>query len=352
MAVSDSLLNACFAKEKSDFQKWNSELNKLEDLEELDGRGAKLVPYFLSLLKQYELDSVHQDRLQTIYRYFWLKSNFLAAESKRICDLLNEIHVQPLIFKGMNLAYSYDNIAYRPTSDLDILIPYDKFKPVLKHLKSNGYQLPKSYFSLLKYFPKWNYEFNGHAFFLFHEKRKMEVDLHWNISHVVSKKGLDFILNNAVPHIHFNNAVVPIIEHEAYMAIIHGYYASHHSNWAIDLLMMKKHLKADFKIQKLWEIARIDDKMAVFEAALFKLKKYGIDFFEFPAENTPNSVPLKSPSNISMIQKWHKLKRDFHMVFGYKLSLFHEKYLFTKMLVFKIIYKIFYSSEIKKHGKV
>jgi len=350
MDVSNIILNACLTKDKSDFQEWNSKLNKLVDLEELDGRGAKLVPYFLSKLSQYELESVHQVRLKIIYRYFWLKSNFLEEETKRICELFKDINVKPLIFKGMNLAYSYDKIAYRPTSDLDVLIPYDRFKSAMKLLKQKDYKLPDSYFSLLKFFPKWNYKFNGHAFFLYHKVRKMEVDVHWNISHVVSQKGLDFILENAIPHPKFENAVVPIIEHEAYLSIIHGNYSSHHENWAIDLLMMKN-LKEKFKIKKLWDLARIDGKMDVFQAALFKLKKYEIDFFEIPVKNIPKpiSLPKKEASNLFFIQKLSKFKRDFHMVFGHNLSFFKEKYLFAQMLVFKMIYKLIYSSKIIKH---
>ncbi|WP_288955127.1 nucleotidyltransferase family protein [uncultured Polaribacter sp.] len=351
MNINDIVLKACLSKTKKDFSKWNCDLNKYENLDLLDGRGAKLVPFFLSKLNQYQLDSVHQERLKVIYRYFWLKSNFLEHETKQVCEMLKKISVEPLIFKGMSLAYNYDNIAYRPTSDIDILIPYDKFNPALRLLNKNGYIFPKSYFSLINFFSKWNYNFNSHAFSILHKKKKIELDLHWSISHLLTKKGLDYILLNAVPHPKFKNAKIPILEHEAYISIIHGYYSTHYENWAIDLLMMKN-LKNKFNIDELWKIAEIDNKMYVFHAALIKLKKFDIDFrkvtFNFFDKN---NLLIKKKSKYSIKQKLYNIKYQFYRIYGCNLSFFERNYIFLQMLIFQIIHKVFYASEINKYFK-
>ena len=331
MEINEIFLRACLAEDDKEFERHYEKIECFENLDLLDGNSGRLVPYYLHQLDVFKLNSRHQLRLKTISKYHWLKTQMLLSETNRVIELLKGIGITPLIYKGMSINRIYPDKKLRPSSDMDVLIDYHEFHRALEVLKNEGYTYPKVFDTLLKYFPKKNYTYNGHAVKLFHKQKKLELDLHWNMAHMLSEEGLSHLKLNCIEHPFIQGALVPRLEHELVIAVLHAAHSMHQNNFLIDIKKLLSNQNMDLmEVRKFLKIAHREDQ---FEQARLKLETYGLlENLEYESFDCPLS-------RRNMILP--KIKNQFvemDILFPETRGSFRYYYLLAEMILFKSIW--------------
>ena len=221
------ILDLCLCKTKDEFVKLWKYVELLDNLDELDGRGARLVPYLISILKTHNIKSKHNKRLNVINKYWWFKTNIIINELKKTCIALDKINIKPVLVKGVSLYANYDKVEYRPMSDIDMLVDFKDIIPAIKELKKLGYNDSLESIKIIQKHPKLSYEFNHHAY-LFNEEKNVALELHWNLNHLIDQDLFNLMMNDLKEHKLIKNALIPNVEFEFYLSIIHGYKEIHH----------------------------------------------------------------------------------------------------------------------------
>ena len=84
-------------------------------------------------------------KLKTDYYYALLRNTLISQEAERILGAFNQESIAVIPLKGVFLAESvYQNIALRPSADIDLLIRKEDFSRTNALLDSLGYSLPLS----------------------------------------------------------------------------------------------------------------------------------------------------------------------------------------------------------------
>jgi hypothetical protein len=279
------LLDLCLCKTKDEFIKLWKYVELLENLDELGGRGARLVPYLISFLKTHNIRSKHHKRLNVINKYWWFKTNIIINELKKACTLLNMINIKPLLIKGVSLYANYDKVEYRPMSDIDMLVDFKDVIPAIKELKKLGYKDSIKSVKILQKYPRFSYEFNHHAY-LFNDEKNVALELHWNINHLIDEDLFQLMMNDLKEHKLIKDVLIPNVDFEFYLSIIHGYKEiHHHSNWPIDIIKLKEKNKTINK-EKIIEYYKINKNKYFFEK--------GVEFLENHAINTGLNINTRN----------------------------------------------------------
>ena len=161
-------------------EKWIGALSKQETengFKELGRASRRLLPLVYRNTKGFLADGL-RDAIRPIHHEYW------ADNQKRLCRLqellpwFEEKGVPTLILKGMALSVlHYRDMALRPMSDLDILVPEHSAQDVVERLLGEGwssvYYLPSA--SRKRYFYR-----HTHAFPLEHPHYGC-LDLHWHV---------------------------------------------------------------------------------------------------------------------------------------------------------------------------
>jgi len=270
------LLDLCLCKTKDEFIKLWKYVELLDNLDELEGRGARLVPYLISILKTHNITSKHNKRLSVVNKYWWLKTNVIINELKKACASLNKINIKPILIKGVSLYANYDKVEYRPMSDIDMLVDFKDVAPAIKELKKLGYDDSEKPLKIIQKYPKFSYEFNHHVR-LFNEERNVILELHWNINHLIDEDVFKLMMNDLKEHKLIKNALIPNVDFEFYLSIIHGYKEiHHHSNWPIDIIKLREKHKT-INRDKIMEYYKMNKHKYSFEKGVEFLENHSIN---------------------------------------------------------------------------
>lgn len=107
---------------------------------------------------------------------FWMLH--LSAETERLAMLFQDNSIPALFLKGPALAEDlYNEISLRTSSDLDILIPFNKLDIADKYLTEFGY-VKNDYIHTVLNDWKWRH----HHFTYFHFEKKIKAEIHWRLN--------------------------------------------------------------------------------------------------------------------------------------------------------------------------
>ena len=161
-------------------------------------------------------------------------------------------------------------------SDIDILVDFKDVIPAIKELKKLGYNDPKKSLKIIQKHPKFSYEFHHNAD-LFNEEKNVALELHWNINHLIDEDLFKLMMNDLKEHKLIENALVPNVDFEFYLSIIHGYKEiHHHSNWPIDIIKLREKHKT-INRDKIIEYYKINKCKYHFEKGVEFLENHSIN---------------------------------------------------------------------------
>ena len=153
-----------------------------------------------------------------------LKVLGLTDELVRIIKTMDDYGIQPLILKGSPLSVKInEDITFRPSNDIDILVDPLEFERTEQILEQIGYKRYSPDFSLTPrqqkaYFNRY------HHFEYFHAKRAIPVELHWRIRSF-NDRNFPTAFNLSVQKINIAGCLVPVMDDEYWFLflMIHGY---------------------------------------------------------------------------------------------------------------------------------
>ena len=126
--------------------------------------------------------------MQNIFAHKAQKNLFTTSELIRICRLFAQNNIFAIPFKGMTLAMTaYQNLTFRDSCDIDILISKEDFALATKLLEDSGYETI-GYIAQVKDNPALRYgsflqsEANQKGYDFYHPTKEIAIDLQWSVT--------------------------------------------------------------------------------------------------------------------------------------------------------------------------
>lgn len=247
-------------------------------IDDMDYGVMKLIPFFLHQLKKLSYESLHQNRLKVLYKYWWLKTLKNLDQLQEVIALLRSQQIPMLLIKGVPLLPYYPARELRPMADLDILIPREDVMGAIEQLRAAGW-IPKdgSFYQRLKSNSDLCLDFN-HSIELEHVEGKTKMDLHWKVGNYASWDLTQTIWANGIPSAQFEKVFQPSLADSLAMTLLHASdsESKHHYNWILDVKMMEKDLSPEVW-QAACELAQAEKKEDWFDFACHTLLQRGIE---------------------------------------------------------------------------
>ena len=151
------------------FHDWLSVIDLNEDF---DQGTLRLLPLMYDNLQAHRVAHPVMRRLKGVYRLTWYRNNKLFGDVRPVLDALKTANIPIMLIKGAPLAERYyRNIAVRPMSDIDIVVPTRMAENALRVMASFPYT-PYTH-------PTDDYLKYRHA--MRYASQKMgEIDMHWH----------------------------------------------------------------------------------------------------------------------------------------------------------------------------
>ena len=166
------LLRAALLDGEKAIEAWTEWRRRIDPDGEFDQGSFRLLPLLFFNIHKLGVSDPFMARLKGIYRRSWYETHQLFYATQKTLEDLNKAGIRTLLLKGAPLSlHYYDNIALRPMSDLDILVPTDQARRALEQMDESGWQrTQRASDKDLVY---------RHAI-QFRDPDKGEVDLHWH----------------------------------------------------------------------------------------------------------------------------------------------------------------------------
>lgn len=151
------------------WKKWTS---TVDFEEEVDHGSYRLLPLVYENLYKDGYQDQLSGRLKGIYKRSWMENQQIFHHASEILKLFSASDIPAIVMKGIPLSLVvYQNVATRPMSDADILVPHVKSGKAVQILKNRGY-LPANE-AILEH----DLEFGRGMGF--EDASGRELDLHW-----------------------------------------------------------------------------------------------------------------------------------------------------------------------------
>lgn len=241
------LTQACFSEQKPEIEQCAQAWGKSSDPNDIDFRSMRLIPYFVDHLKKHGVPIPHAKRLSIVYKYWWLKSEWILHELEQITELFAKHDIPLIVLKGAALYPFYDKPVHRTMVDLDLLIPRDKAKQAYRLLSSEGFRGDDHHFKLFC-FSSTLFKTNNHAFYLIHKKSGLQIDLHWSTYHMYDQYLTETIWREARPDVKNAKRLLPPLHLLYLINGVNGYMSeATHSNWVLDARIMRSRFSSEDK---------------------------------------------------------------------------------------------------------
>lgn len=163
-------LYRCAVEEPSVASELWSDYLRSRPLDDFQGCEFRLVPAIWSNLSKCPDGFAEQGRVKGIYRYSLTKNAALKRQCESLVLLLQKQEIPVLILKGIVLSLTvHQSLGYRPASDVDLLVPFDRIDEAADLLLGQGWRPKETYDPHV-----WRLE---HAITLV--KDGLELDLHY-----------------------------------------------------------------------------------------------------------------------------------------------------------------------------
>lgn len=152
-------------------------------LDDFDYPAQRLLPAVWKNLKAAGLEFAEEGRLRGVYRQAWARNARLRGACCAVLDLFDSHQLPALVLKGLAFnALLYADQGQRPTSDFDLLVPFERAAEAVSMMHADGWVTPDpslSPYERLHHGMTWkknDCELDLH-FFLLREARLADSDL-------------------------------------------------------------------------------------------------------------------------------------------------------------------------------
>jgi len=167
-----------------------------DELDSLELGIRRLLPLFYRTARQ-SIAGELRTNLQSLYLQYWAKNQTLLSRLEKVLAWFQAKGVPTLVLKGMALSLlHYDDMAVRPSSDLDILVPEEQVREVLALLRQDGWTTD---YALAGAARRSCFYRHIHAIPVTHAEYG-ELDLHWHVLQTATFRGANRLFwNDSVP---------------------------------------------------------------------------------------------------------------------------------------------------------
>jgi hypothetical protein len=131
------------ARAQAAFNAWSAQVS-MED--EFSQGAYRLLPYVYHRMQALGIDAPVMGRLKGVYRRAWVDTHRLFHAVRPAVQALVDAGVQVMLAKGAPLALTYyHQLALRPMSDVDVLVPRAQLEATLDILRELGWRMGFAY---------------------------------------------------------------------------------------------------------------------------------------------------------------------------------------------------------------
>ncbi|WP_158988806.1 nucleotidyltransferase family protein [Mucilaginibacter sp. L196] len=270
------MIRACLAIVKEEREHavhdWEDEVL----IDDLDFSSSRLIPYFFYGNQQHGIISRHDKRLKVIYKHWWLRTQHISHQLKKVEGALFEAGIDAVIIKGASIKMHYEREELRPMADFDLLVKPSDLQNALQIVKNLDYLPHEPSEFVLQKSTNLFLDFN-HAISCAHKKNDTHIDLHWRVGSRCSMRFSDDLWLHLENYSGLTHARRPQLAYEVFMLIIHAvnYGNRDNLNWIIDIAVIN--IKAD---RSFWKEARAlavaEKKEDLFDYGCSVLIKFGV----------------------------------------------------------------------------
>jgi hypothetical protein len=186
-ALQELLLKASLLDGDPSLNAWR-EWQAQEGLERLDHGSFRLLPLLYWNLRRQGCTHSTMGILKGIHRRAWVENRMLFERLRPALETLHRAGIPTLLLKGAPLALLYyADVALRPMSDLDILVPEDRALEAMQALEGQGWR--QSTTRKFRIARKRDLSFR-HALD-FENADGLKIDLHWHVLSLACFSGAD-----------------------------------------------------------------------------------------------------------------------------------------------------------------
>ncbi|WP_157219963.1 nucleotidyltransferase family protein [Flavisphingomonas formosensis] len=187
----------------------------------LDPASFRLLPLLYANMKRLGCTDPLMMRLGGTHRYFWVQIQEIRRDAALLLTRFAQANIPTMVTKGLALGTSfYDNIAFRPMSDIDIIIAEPRLDEAIRMLEAADW---RPYYSGYRTIAWKDLVLYRHSVGFRNSARK-EMDLHWSASQEIQSRATSELLwQDAVP-IEIAGAATmrPSASHLFLLTAVHG----------------------------------------------------------------------------------------------------------------------------------
>ena len=270
----EQLLRACLAEDADEIREFATLWSETVNPHDMDYRCMRLIPFFVDHLNAYGVDVPHAKRLTVIYKFWWLKSQWILHELEKITNLFHDRSIPLMVTKGVALYQVYDKPLHRTMVDIDVIVPQEKVVQAFDLLEENGFVGEKLTYDMYKRFPKLTRS-QDHAFYLVNTISGLQIDLHWTVGNRMADRVMDHAWKESRPDPVNDTRRLPPKHLLFVMNAINGFMSqNHHGNWLLDAKRMLDAFSDD-EIQTL-DSYLADNPIPIWPHVLRRLNDFGI----------------------------------------------------------------------------
>jgi hypothetical protein len=308
------MVKACLAKTREERESivliWEEQVV----MDDLDYSCFRLLPLFYHGNSQYGINTRHDKRLKTVYKYWWLKNQHLSNQLKVIHQAFADAGIESVVIKGASLKTHYELGELRPMADFDLLVHHSDLDRAMKIVNAHQFKIiERSSF----YFEKRRdvFEYFHHAISCNHIQNESQLDLHWRIGSRCSLLFTDDLWQHLEDYPLIPNARKPQLPYEIFMLVIHAIESKNRDNlnWIIDVTMVNK-VATSTHWHEAKKIAVAEKKAHLFDYGCSLLISLGID--------VPNPGEVEKPigviHNVAVMQA-PAYKKALYIIHNHRL---------------------------------
>lgn len=314
-ATQQLMLEACLATTKearaAAVLAWEAQVV----MDELEFSSSRLMPYFYHRNQQDGICTRYDNRIKTIYKHWWLRTQHISHQLKVVVSALAEAGIQVVVIKGASLKMHYEQDVLRPMADFDLLVGREDIVKALQVIESLHYGPDTLAKSFLQNYPGLFLDFK-HAISCKHQQNATEIDLHWQVGARSSKHFIAHLWLHLEDYPGIAAAKKPPLAYEVFMLIIHAVDngSKDNLNWIIDIAMMNEKAGTGFwKAAR--EIALAEKKEDLFDYGCAILQSLGVYAYDPGKVKRPKTLINTSERQLAQIGSIRLLLYKVHNLF-------------------------------------
>lgn len=166
------------------------------DLNRLELGSRRLLPLFYHAAQQLISEEL-RNSLKELYDQYSVENQALLGRLEKVLTWFHANGIPTIVLKGLALSLlHYNDLALRPTSDLDVLVPEERVREVMRLLRQDGWTTDYAFLGA----PRNSYFYRHIHAIPFTHPEHGDLDLHWHVLQSATFRDADRpFWDNSVP---------------------------------------------------------------------------------------------------------------------------------------------------------